>query len=94
MWTINPIQDYIDMFEGLRSQNAKADMINVPGSTDGCWVRERAALLAADMLCYLLTCVTPQVYRCHKRMEDLISDDNFNGFFKKLLGAAKRGATY
>jgi len=40
MWTINPIQDYIDMFEGLRSQNAKADMINVPGSTDGCWVRE------------------------------------------------------
>jgi hypothetical protein len=34
------------------------------------------------------------VYRCHKRMEDLISDDNFNGFFKKLLVAAKRGATY
>ncbi len=50
MWTINPIQDYIDMFEGLRSQNAKADMINVPGSTDGCWVRERVPLLAADML--------------------------------------------
>jgi hypothetical protein len=56
MWTINPIQDYIDMFEGLRSQNAKADMINVPGSTDGCWVREssfascRHALIAADTL--------------------------------------------
>merc|ERR1712205_143591 len=38
MWTINPIQDYLDMEEGMRSKNAKADMINVPGSTDGCWV--------------------------------------------------------
>ena len=35
MWTINPIQDYLDMEEGMRSKNAKADMINVPGSTDG-----------------------------------------------------------
>lgn len=36
MWTINPIQDYIDMFEDMRSQNAKADMINVPVSLSFC----------------------------------------------------------
>jgi len=71
MWTINPIQDYIDMFEDMRSQNAKADMINVPGSTEGCWV-----------------------YRCHKRMEDLVTQDKFNAFVKKMLQTGKRGATY
>jgi len=38
MWTINPMQDYLDMWGSLRSQNAKADMINQPGSTDGCWI--------------------------------------------------------
>ena len=71
MWTINPIQDYIDMFENLRSKNAKADMINVPGSTEGCWT-----------------------YRCHQRMENLLNEDNFNGFLKKTLQDTKRGAVY
>jgi 4-alpha-glucanotransferase len=71
MWTINPIQDYIDMFENLRSKNAKADMINVPGSTEGCWI-----------------------YRCHQRMENLLNEDKFNGFLKKMLEDTKRGAVY
>ena len=38
MWTINPMQDYLDMWNPLRSQNAKNDMINKPGSTEGCWI--------------------------------------------------------
>lgn len=36
--TINPIQDLIDMWGGLRSNDPKSDMINKPGSTDGCWI--------------------------------------------------------
>mmetsp|Transcript_59783 Transcript_59783/g.140742 ORF Transcript_59783/g.140742 Transcript_59783/m.140742 type:complete len:838 (-) Transcript_59783:164-2677(-) len=71
MWTINPIQDYLDMWNSLRSANAKNDMINVPGSTDGCWI-----------------------WRCHKRMEDLINEDKYNDFLKKTLRDAKRGVTY
>ena len=38
MWTINPIQDYVDMWQSLRSMNPKNDIINRPGQTDGCWV--------------------------------------------------------
>jgi 4-alpha-glucanotransferase len=38
MWTINPIQDYIDMWQDLRSMDPKNDIINRPGHTDGCWV--------------------------------------------------------
>jgi len=38
MWTINPIQDYVDMWESLRSQDAKNDIINRPGQTEGCWL--------------------------------------------------------
>lgn len=50
------------MWNSLRSANAKNDMINVPGSTDGCWI-----------------------WRCHKRMEDLINEDKYNDFLKKTL---------
>jgi len=71
MWTINPIQDLMDMWEGLRSQNPKNDMINKPGSTDGCWI-----------------------WRNHKWMEDLLKEDKFNGFLKKMHEETKRGATY
>ncbi|KAJ1471613.1 glycoside hydrolase [Baffinella frigidus] len=38
MLTINPIQDYIDCWDALRSPDPKNDMINVPGSTEGCWI--------------------------------------------------------
>jgi len=38
MWTINPIQDYIDMWNDLRSKNCKNDIINRPGQTENCWV--------------------------------------------------------
>ncbi len=38
MWTINPIQDYIDMWQDLRSMDPKNDIINRPGHTDGCWI--------------------------------------------------------
>ena len=34
----NAIQDYLDMWEPLRSMNAKNDIINRPGQTEGCWV--------------------------------------------------------
>eukprot|EP00960_Hanusia_phi_P068880 766957-Hanusia_phi.AAC.4 len=46
----------------MRSQNPKSDMINRPGSTDGCWI-----------------------WRCHKRMEDLIDNSKFNDFIKNML---------
>lgn len=36
--TSHAAQDYIDMWEKLRSKNPKNDMINKPGTTDGCWV--------------------------------------------------------
>ena len=56
------IQDYLDMWENMRSQSPKSDMINRPGSTDGCWI-----------------------WRCHKRMEDLIDNSKFNDFVKNML---------
>ena len=31
-------QDLVDMWGGLRSNNPKSDLINKPGSTDGCWI--------------------------------------------------------
>lgn len=71
LWTINPIQDYIDMWGALRSQNPKNDMINRPGQTDGCWV-----------------------WRCHKRMEDLIKEDAFNAFIAKNIKETGRGRAY
>mmetsp|Transcript_55312 Transcript_55312/g.115704 ORF Transcript_55312/g.115704 Transcript_55312/m.115704 type:complete len:839 (-) Transcript_55312:278-2794(-) len=36
--SVCPIQDLVDMWGGLRSQNPKGDLINKPGSTDGCWI--------------------------------------------------------
>eukprot|EP00184_Porphyridium_aerugineum_P006631 CAMPEP_0184698596 /NCGR_PEP_ID=MMETSP0313-20130426/5162_1 /TAXON_ID=2792 /ORGANISM="Porphyridium aerugineum, Strain SAG 1380-2" /LENGTH=962 /DNA_ID=CAMNT_0027157559 /DNA_START=424 /DNA_END=3312 /DNA_ORIENTATION=+ len=37
MWTIIPIQDYVDMAPELRSKDPTKDAINRPGETDGCW---------------------------------------------------------
>eukprot|EP00282_Hemiselmis_andersenii_P005405 CAMPEP_0114134328 /NCGR_PEP_ID=MMETSP0043_2-20121206/14095_1 /TAXON_ID=464988 /ORGANISM="Hemiselmis andersenii, Strain CCMP644" /LENGTH=864 /DNA_ID=CAMNT_0001227953 /DNA_START=33 /DNA_END=2623 /DNA_ORIENTATION=+ len=66
--TINPIQDYVDMWQKLRSPDPKQDMINRPGHTDGCWT-----------------------WRCHLRIDDLLKEDNFNGFIHKMMGETKRG---
>jgi 4-alpha-glucanotransferase len=32
------LQDYVDMFDSLRSLDPKNDIINRPGKTEGCWV--------------------------------------------------------
>jgi len=37
MWTIIPIQDYLDMWDELRSSDPLKDMINRPGTTEGNW---------------------------------------------------------
>eukprot|EP00281_Chroomonas_sp_CCMP1168_P027736 CAMPEP_0206247986 /NCGR_PEP_ID=MMETSP0047_2-20121206/20113_1 /ASSEMBLY_ACC=CAM_ASM_000192 /TAXON_ID=195065 /ORGANISM="Chroomonas mesostigmatica_cf, Strain CCMP1168" /LENGTH=778 /DNA_ID=CAMNT_0053673569 /DNA_START=380 /DNA_END=2716 /DNA_ORIENTATION=+ len=47
--TVNPIQDYVDCWEKLRSKNPKNDMINRPGSTDGVWLY-RCHLFMEDLL--------------------------------------------
>jgi len=38
MWTIVPIQDFLDMWDELRSPDPLKDMINRPGTMDGNWV--------------------------------------------------------
>jgi len=38
MWTIIPIQDFLDMWDELRSPDPLKDMINRPGTMDGNWV--------------------------------------------------------
>eukprot|EP00188_Purpureofilum_apyrenoidigerum_P006373 Plantae.Rhodophyta-Purpureofilum_apyrenoidigerum.ctg9816.p1 GENE.Plantae.Rhodophyta-Purpureofilum_apyrenoidigerum.ctg9816~~Plantae.Rhodophyta-Purpureofilum_apyrenoidigerum.ctg9816.p1 ORF type:complete len:960 (-),score=189.39 Plantae.Rhodophyta-Purpureofilum_apyrenoidigerum.ctg9816:292-3171(-) len=37
MWAIIPIQDYMDMWDELRSSDPLKDMINRPGTTEGNW---------------------------------------------------------
>ena len=34
------------------------------------------------------------VYRCHRRMEDLLKEDSFNNMLKETLQKAKRGTIY
>lgn len=46
------LQDYIDMWEKLRSKNAKSDMINRPGSTDGVWVSCISPCARLSLACF------------------------------------------
>eukprot|EP00961_Rhodomonas_salina_P024847 334592-Rhodomonas_salina.1 len=41
-------QDYLDMWEDLRSKNCKNDIINRPGQTENCWVSACLTLRACE----------------------------------------------
>ena len=55
-------QDYIDMWENLRSLNPKNDIINRPGQTEGCWVwrcHQRMEKLLQVACSLPIACPTP-----------------------------------